>query len=796
MFKNQLKIAWRSLFKRKVFASINIMGLAIGFGCAIVIFLFVSHHLAYDTFHEKGDRIVRFVTEEKLDGITYSPSVPPGFPNAFKSDYAYAEKTAKHFQLGGEQLIAVESRDLRMNVSEEVGFVEADFFSIFDFPFLEGSPNAALENPNTAVMTEAMAQKLFGRANAIGETFLFNNRHTITVTGILKPIPATTDFKSSIFISFKTPAFAEFVSSESWDGIWGNLMCFGLLRPNQDLDAIEAAIAAYPDKYRPDSKNKHTYHLQPLSTMHHDARYGGQIPKSTLWIFSLIGVFILGMACINFINISTGQSVYRSKEVGMRKVVGGVKSQLFWQFMVETFLTSLLALITGIGLSALALPWFNAIFDLSLSLSGLLDPAFLGFAMLLLALVTFFAGSYPGILITRVSPVLALKNQLSSKDIGGSRTRKGLVIAQFTIAIMLIAGTLVVNKQLDYALTSDLGYNQNGVLMLRVPPTQVTPIQLEGLKERLSKINGVQSVSRCLTSPGATDMTWGTAVRYNNNPEDEEFSIQLKAADSDYLNTFEIPLLAGRNYIERDSVYEVVVNATFAKKVGVSDPSQLLGKNIALFSGSLGGTIVGVVEDFHDRSFEESINPVFMVAEPDFYGDFALKLNTEQLSETLTGIEKEWTDLFPAHIFNYTFLDDRVAQQYEAEQRFLSLSKVFSILAILIGCLGVYGLISFFVTQKTKEIGIRKVLGSNLAQILSLLAKDFVAMILVSGAIATPIAYLIMGRWLENYTFKTELSWWIFALAIGGMVGIAMATITYKALKAARVNPITSLRTE
>ena len=796
MFKNQLKIAWRGLLKRKVFSLINILGLAIGFGCAILIFLFVSHHLNYDKFHVDSHRIYRFVTEEQLDGIDYSASVPPGFSKAFKEDYAYAEKMAK-MVYWGDEVLAIENRNLKINVDEEVRFVEADFFKIFNFPMLNGSHEVPITEPNTAVITEDMAERLFGQEEPIGKTFLFGNKALITVTGVLKKFPVTSDFKSSIFISFPTlKSFSRFMSSESWGGISTNLSCFGLLHPNQDIAAIEESILAYPEKFRLNSKNKHVYKLQPLSEMHLNTTYGGGINRSTLWIFSLIGVFILGMACINFINISTGQSVYRSKEVGMRKVVGGVKTQLFWQFMVETLLTSILALSVGIVLCFLVLPWFNSVFELSLSMASLLDFTAIGFVLALLGFVTFFAGSYPGVLMARVTPILALKNQLSAKDIGSSNTRKTLVITQFAIAIILIVGTIVVNRQLNYAMTSDLGYDRSAVVMVEIPTDDIHPVQIKGLKERMSKFSGVEKISTCLASPGAAYLEWSTSVQYNNKPEAEEFSIMVKAGDQDYVDTFGIPLVAGRHFVEKDTLDEVLVNETFARKVGVTNVNDLLGKQIAINSGNVRASIVGVVSDFHDQSFEGSINPVFIGPLTEAYNEFAIKINLSQASQTLSNIETEWTKLFPEFVFNYDFLDERIAEQYQKEQQFLSLTKAFSFLAIFIGCLGVYGLISFFIGQKTKEIGIRKVLGSSISSILKLLTKDFVIMILLAGAIASPIAWLVMNRWLENYTYHTELSWWIFALAIIGVVLITMLTMGYKTIRAARTNPVKSLRTE
>ena len=796
MFKNQLKIAWRSLLKRKVSSTINILGLAIGFGCAILIFLFVAHHLNYDKFHHNSENIYRFVTEERTDKIEYSASVPPGFANAFKEDYSYASKMAK-MVYWGDEVISIDERNLKIKVDDELRFVEADFFKIFNFPLLNGSNEVPITEPNTAVITEDMAERLFGQDNPVGKSFLLGNLELITITGVLKEFPKTSMFTSKIFVSFPTlEPFFDFAASESWGGITTNLMCFGLLHPNQDIAAIEKNIAEYPLKFRAESKNKHTYKLQPLSDIHLNTFYGGGVNKKTLWIFSLIGVFILGMACINFINLSTGQSVYRSKEVGLRKVVGGLRNQLFWQFMVETLLTSIFALIVGIGICMLVLPWFNALFELSLSINDLLDIRLLGFLTLLLTIVTFLAGSYPGILLARITPILALKNQLSTKDTGRSTTRKSLVITQFTIAIVLIVGTIVINKQLNYAISSDLGYKKNSIVLIEIPTDEIAPIQVKGLKERISNLAGVENITTSFASPGAGDRNWGTSLRYNNKPENEEFSIQVKGADVDYLNTYEISLLAGRNFFEKDSVDEVLVNKTFAEKVGAENVGDVLGKTLELNGGNLRAKIVGVVSDFHDKSFTEGISPIFIAPVQDLYSEYAISITMADAAETLNAIENQWSKVFPDFVFDYEFLDDKVAEQYRAEQQFLSLTKVFSVLAILIGCLGVYGLISFFITQKTKEIGIRKVLGSSLGNILALLTKDFMVMILIAGMIASPIAWLLMNRWLENYEYHTSLSWWIFALAISGVILITLLTMGYKTLKAARVNPVKSLRTE
>jgi ABC-type antimicrobial peptide transport system permease subunit len=794
MFKNYLKIAWRSLRKRKGFAAINILGLALGFGTAVLVFLFVNHHLQFDTFHNNSDRIYRFVTEEHHGTVYYSPSVPPGFANAFKADYDYAEKLAKIADWN--DIISIEETNLKIKVDEGIAFAEPDFFEIFNFPLVDNSNDVDLSAPNTAVVTESMARKLFGSQNPINKTFVLGNKETITITGILKDLPSTSLIQRDIFISFETfKKYHDFLGSESWGGISSGLQCFGLLRPDQDIAQIEDVLSGYVTKFRPKSKNVHHYKLQSLADIHFDSRYNGGVDVKVLWIFSLIGFFILIVASINFINISTAQSVTRSKEVGVRKVLGSFKGQLFGQFMTETFMITCFALVLGILLSTISLPYFNTLFDLQLSSSDLLQLPFLAFGLLILVLITLLAGSYPGILLARITPILALKRKLNQKDSGGYLTRKVLVAMQFAISILLIIGAIVISKQIKFAINSDLGFDKSSVVMVGMPE-KLESIKLKSIKERIASFSGVEKITACFASPGAGANQWGTSVNYNNNPEDEEFSIQAKIADKDYLNTFGLRLLAGRNFFEKDSVDEVLVNETFVRKIGTSSLDEVLGKPLTLSGGFIKANIVGVIADFHDRDFHQNINPIFIAPEPGNYSELAIKINMGQAKESLQHIENEWTALFPNHIFEYDFLDDRVAELYETEQRFLSLIKIFSGMAIFIGSLGIYGLILFFVVQKTKEIGIRKVLGSSVLGILWLITQDFLKLILIGGVIASPLAWYFMGNWLENFTYRTEISWWVYGVAIGSLLLITLFTVSYQALKAARANPVKSLRNE
>ncbi|WP_025742810.1 ABC transporter permease [Aquimarina pacifica] len=795
MFKNHLKIAWRNLRKRKVFAFINILGLALGFGCTILIVLFVNHHLQFDNFHANSDRIYRIVTEEHRDDIDYEAAVPPGFTNSFRTAYNYAQKVAKIFIREQWQVNGTEGNNAK-RLKEDIVFAEPDFFEILNFPLIDKLSNRTLAEPNTAYITESFATKMFDSNTALGQTFILDNAETIQIIGVLKDLPETTVIKGSIFPSFKTlKSYDDFVSGESWGGINGSLQCFTLLHPNQNIDHIEKTLVELVAKHRPTSKNVHRYKLQSLSTIHFDKRYAGGINSDLLWVFGLIGVFLIAVACINFINISTAQAFTRSKEIGIRKVLGGVKQHLFWQFIAETFIISLFAMILGLTIAILSLPYFNAFFELHLEVNTLLNLKFISFVVILLLCVALIAGSYPGILLARILPTLALKGKLTQTDTGGKLTRKILVTAQFIISIILITSTIIIGRQINYAVTADLGFEKDAIVMLEIPE-EIENIKREGLKERLSQLAGVKYSTACLSSPGGAENNWGTSIKYHNRSEDEEFSISAKLADEGYINTFGLQLLVGRNFYVSDSITEVVVNEKLAEKLGLASSEELLGKQVNFSGGAVKASIVGVVANFHDQNFHEDISPVFIAPAPHAYHELAVKIKGKDIATTLAGIEERWKEVFPEYTYQFKFLDERVAKQYAEEQRLLSLSKLFSGLAIFISCLGLYGLISFFVAQRTKEIGIRKVLGSNVTSILVLFVQDFFKLILIAGIIATPLAWYTMNIWLQKYTYRIEIKWWVFASAIGGLLVVTIITISYQAIKAATANPIKSLRTE
>jgi putative ABC transport system permease protein len=796
MFKNYLKIAIRNLQQNKSYMVINVMGLALGMTCGILIFSVVKHHLSFDNFHHNPDRIYRFVTEQHRDNIDYVASVPNPFGKSFRHDYTFGEKTARIITFY-EQLVTVATdHTIRKFKEEEVAFVEPEYFDIFNFPLIAGNKNTALNDLNTAIITENVAQKYFGTENPIGKSFKVDNKSDFIVTGILKKFPQNTDRRTEIYLSYNSVKSYEewFVKDDSWGGISTMMQCFVLLHPNVAPAQVEKAVAGYVTKYRPKHKNIHHYKLQPLNDIHFNARYGGVMQKRNLWVLSFIGLLLIITACLNFINLATAQALNRSKEVGVRKVLGSLRTQLFWQFIAETGFIAICALAIAIGLSMLSLPHINAWFHTQITNSIFFNWQLLAFIFVLALMVTFFAGSYPGIILARFQPVSALKGKITQRNIGGFNTRRLLITAQFAISQILIIGMIVIISQMKYARDSDLGFNKDGIVMIPIG-SGAKKESIKTLKNQFAQIPDVERVSICFTSP-SSGSNWNTSFKYDSRIEEETFKISARAADEEYLSTFDLKLIAGRNIYPSDSVREFVVNETLARKLNLKSPEELIGKKLSTNGGTVNGTVVGVVKDFHDQSFHEDINAVFITNFSDIYSFYAIKINLINIKKVLPALESTWSKMHPNEIYEYSFLDEDIASFYETEALMLKLIQVFSLIAIFIGCLGLYGLVSFMAAQKTKEIGIRKTLGATVSHILWIFGKEFFRLIVVAFVIAAPIAWWIMKGWLQDFKYQIQLSLWIFLLSVLFSIVIAACTVGYRSIRAAIANPVKSLRTE
>lgn len=510
-----------------------------------------------------------------------------------------------------------------------------------------------------------------------------------------------------------------------------------------------------------------------------------------LWVLSMIGFLLMFTACLNFINLATAQTVTRAKEVGIRKVLGSMRTQLFWQFTIETGVIVLLAAMLAFSVSYTVLPYINTFFNTHVILNPFSDIRLLLFLLILMLIVTFLSGVYPGIILSGFRPVLALKGKLQGRLGGSFNIRRVLIITQFTISQVLLIGLIVMFYQMRYFRQTDMGFNKDAVVMI---PMGSNDLKVNSLKDQFLSIPQVEDVSLCFSAP-ASNSYWSTSFRYDNHIEPEVFSIAFRGGDENYLSTFGIDLVAGRNLTPSDTVREFLVNEMMTKKLGLS-PEDILGKPISVNGDSWKGNVVGVVKDFHNHSLRVDIEPVFITTAKDQYHAFAVKINMNDAANTLATLEKMWSSTYPELIYHYNFLDDQIASFYETEQMMIKLVQVFSCIAVFIGCMGLYGLVSFMAVQKTKEIGIRKVLGSNVSQILWIFGKEFSRLVMIAFLIAAPASWMLMSNWLSTYAYRVNLGIWIFSLELIIILGVVVLTVGYRSVKAAVANPVDSLRSE
>jgi ABC-type antimicrobial peptide transport system permease subunit len=674
-----------------------------------------------------------------------------------------------------------------------IALVEPAFFEIFDYQWLAGNPKTALTEPNSIVITEKWAKKFFGSRNPIGQTMLADNKHTFKVTGLLKDYPANTDLKYDMFVSYNTH---KEVNPKYYMGNWGWVssatQCYIRLSDEFTAKQLSDALPAFHKKYYTQKDNVHHHVLQPLHDIHFSEKYYGSIEKDRLYIMLLIGLVIVVIACINFINLATAQAVKRSKEVGVRKVLGSTQVQLFWQFINETALLTLLAVGIALFLTVLALPYLNEWMQVSIALNLFTDPLLLPFLALLSLAIIVLAGFYPAIILSGFKPVLALKGKITSIQAGGLSLRRGLVVAQFAISQAFIIGILVMTYQLEYFRTADVGFKKDGVV--NVTLFDHDQVKLETFRNTLAALPAVEGVSYSLTPPMSSGNNNYDFFRFDTRTEKEGYQVNVKAADAHYLDTYGLTLLAGRNLLPSNTVREVLVNETLLYKLGFSQPEQILGKTMHTWGGSY--PVVGVVKDFHIFSLKDPIDPCVITTASDQYYTAGVRLKASNFAEAVSGIEKVWNKLFPADVFEYSFLDEAVANQYKGEEVMARLTNAFAAIAVFISCLGLYGLVSFMALQKTKEIGVRKVLGASSLQIWMLFSREFALLMGLAFVIAAPVAWYIMNLWLQNFQYQITITPDIFGLAVCITLIVAALTVSYQTIKASLANPVKSLRNE
>lgn len=802
MIKNYFKTAWRNISRHKAFSFLNIAGLAVGVASCILIFTVVKYELSYDAFQPNYKKIYHVVSQTKNpDGLNYTSGVPFPALDALRLDFPQAT-TGAILSNYGSQVTVPSKNEAGKKFIEDKGFFFCDpeFFKIFHYDWLAGSP-AEMINPNVTALTESTAAKYFGNwKNAIGQTLLLDNEVLVKVTGIIKDPPQNTDFPLSVINSMATAKSSngKYFYDSTWHSTTSNFQVFMLFPKNTTASQVDKGLVTFSNKhYDNDNKKQVLYFLEPLSDVHFDNRFenfGDHVTdRSSLWTLSLIALFILLMACINFINLSTAQAVNRSKEMGIRKVLGSNRRQLFRQVIGETFLIVCISVLIAIGIAAICLPFIKTIASIEGSIT-FLSSQILILIFALIVLITLLAGIYPAFILSGFTPALALKNKITSATIGGISLRRGLVVLQFSISQILIIGTIVAITQMSFIKNADLGFNKEAVLVINANADSAMQARQHSFKQKLLQINGVKDVSFSSDVPSSQN-NWQTNFGFDHKPN-PDFSLDVKFADEDYFKTFGLQMLAGRPYSKSDTVNEVVVNETFARKLNIKKPEDIIGKEMRYGGRGEWKTIVGVVKDFKTNSLKEDIKPLAIAERQDQYYVTAVKLNSANISNTRQAVESAWNEVFPEYAFTSNYFEDSINDFYKQDNQLALLYKIFAIIAILISCLGLYGLVTFMAVQRTKEIGVRKVLGASVQNIIFLFSKEFTLLVIIGFLIAVPVSWFIMNRWLDNFVYRTNFSPWIFILAMVISIVIAWLAVGYKSIKAALANPVKSLRSE
>jgi putative ABC transport system permease protein len=802
MIKNYFKTAVRNLKRNKSYTLINVLGLSVGIGASWLIFLVIQFETSFDNFHKKKNSIYRIATTlHSQDGIKYTPGCAFPVGPQLKIDFPQIKQVASIFLRSEHQItVDVGKEQQKKFIEPNFYYAEPEFFEMFDFGWLAGSKQS-LKEPTNAILTQAIAEKIFGEwQSALGKTIKVNNKTDYKITGILKNIPPNTDFPLNIVVGHSAIQNGNLKRNlTDWASTFGDAYTFVVLPDGLPLEKFNAQLVTFAKRHKPAEFAADAPIAQPLTEIHYDDRFGNYtghtFSHQLVDVLALIGIFLLVIACMNFINLATSQAVNRSKEVGVRKVLGSNRWQLAFQFLGETLLITVTAVVLSLFIAEAALPFFNELLETKMKINFISNPMLLGFAAILTVVVTLLSGLYPAIILSGFRPVTALKSKITSKMVGGISLRRALVVLQFAIAQVLIIAMLIVVSQMKYFKNASLGFDKAQVINVPLPHDSASLSKVDYLKNSLLANSSILRVSFSYGSP-SDENNWNSNLKFDHSTQPTNFQSNLKWADADYFNLYNLQFVAGHPYSQNDSVSEFVVNETLLNKLGIRDPEDAIGKELNFWNGTKVGSIVGVIKDFNANSLRQPMTPVVLGAWKEVYQRINIKIKTRAEKAVLSYIEKLWNGTFPEYVYNYKFLDASIASFYKQEDELSQLYKIFAAIAIFISCLGLYGLVSFMAVQRTKEMGIRKVLGAAAKNIVYLLSKEFTLLIIIAFGVSAPIAYYFMSRWLNNYAYRVRLDALIFIIAITSSIAIAWITVAQQAIKAAIANPVKSLRTE
>ncbi len=813
MISSYFKMARRSLMAYKGTTFINLTGLVIGIASALAIFTVIRFELSFDRFHTDAANTYRLVRVSGADMSEYRIGISYPVPVALKAEVPSLKKITSLEYFGGanvEVLDASGSTIKRFREESGMALVSSNFFDVFDFhgtnfKWLAGNPEKALIEPFSMVLTRSLAKKYFGDANPIGQTLKLQHRQDCKVTGVIEDFPPNTDFPlTALFAYSSLEKLAGTERLNDWVSVNDSHNTYIVLDPSTSAKDIEARIAkvhaAHTSKELSD--NRH-YLLQKLSEVHHDPKFGAlsgrTITKETILALSLIALFLLLTASINYINLSTAQSALRAKEIGLRKVLGSNRSQVAGQYFAETLVMVFAATLLGVVLCELMLIKLQTLLNLGGTYLNLTDPVVIITLVAVVILLTLISGFYPSAVLSRFNPVTALKNKFSTERIGSFSMRKVLVVAQFTITQILVASTFFVLSQMNYFRNVNMGFVREGILTMRMP--QQDPHLLTQLENKLRSESFVDNVSFSYTLPGG--------VRRNGTYQDigkpeassmHDYQVfEYVSIDDQFLKLYEIPLVAGRNLDLHDTVGNILINRTLAKNLQLGTPEQCIGQKLKMGDQQL-VTVVGVVEDYYSDSMKSGVGNIVMMVRPRNYSiasiRFVMDKDHTALIDMVKRVEKLWSETFPEYMFSYIFLDENIDAYYKQEEKYANLFLIFSFIFVAIGCLGLYGLVTFVINRKGKEVAIRKVLGATIKNIVLMFAREYVLLIMISFALAVPVAYYMVDNWLTNFQNHIPLHWYLFIVPGASVLVMALIVIVTKSMRAAVANPVDKLKYE